>query len=185
MKKLFILLFALVLLVGTTQAQKGSMAVGVNAGIALPMGTFGDAVGMGFGGNGEFMYMVNNNIALTGSVGYLTWAYDDALGFDGSFSSIPILFGARYYFGASKTKFYALAKLGIYASTASYTYTYNWFGFNQTEDISVSNSDFGFAFGAGVKLPIGSKLCFDAHAKYNVVSGDGWIDIMAGVDFAL
>jgi opacity protein-like surface antigen len=185
MKKLFILMFALVLLAGTTQAQKGSMAVGINAGISLPMGSFGDAVNMGFGGQGEFMYMLNNNLALTGSIGYLYWGYDDAIGFDGSFTSIPILFGARYYFGESKTKFYGLAKLGIYASTASYSYSYDLFGVPYSQDISASDSDFGFAFGAGVKMPIGNKLCFDAHAKYNVVSGDGWIDIMAGVDFAL
>ena len=185
MKKLFILLFAIVLLAGTTQAQKGSMAVGVQAGVALPMGTFGDAVNMGFGGTGTFQYMVTNNIGLTGSLGYLTFSYDDAFGFDGSYSVIPVLFGARYYFGESKTKFYALANLGIYSESVSYTYTYELFGVPYTQDISASDSDFGFAFGAGIKLPIGKTMCFDANAKYNIVSSDGWIDIMAGVDFAL
>ncbi|NOX18452.1 MAG: hypothetical protein GXO87_09270 [Chlorobi bacterium] len=181
MKKLFILMFALVLLAGTTQAQKGAMAVGVQAGLSLPMGSFSDAASLGFGGMGSFIYGINKSIDLVGSIGYITYTTD----VDGwSWSTIPILAGARYYFGNGATRFYGLANIGIYASSSTVTVDLGPY-FGGSQSYSASSSDFGFSFGGGVKLPIGKTMFFDANAKYNTAGGSGWVDIFAGVDFAL
>ena len=72
MKQLLSVLLLAVLFTGFIHAQ-GKMALGVQGGVAIPMGDFGDAYKMGFGGQGTFAYHVNPMIDVTGSVGYLTW----------------------------------------------------------------------------------------------------------------
>ena len=179
MKKLFVIIFAMILLVGTTQAQKGKMEAGAQAGISLPMGSFSDAASMGYGVMGTFLYGFNKNIDLAGTIGYISYTTD----VDGwSWSTVPILFGARYYFGEGTTKFYGLANLGIYISSTTITIDFGPYG--GVQSFSDSSSDFGFSFGGGVKLPISKTMYFDANAKYNTAGGNGWIDIYAGVDFA-
>ena len=59
MKKFLAVLFVVFLVAGFTNAQ-GKMALGLNAGIALPMGDFGDGYDMGFGGNALFAYRASS-----------------------------------------------------------------------------------------------------------------------------
>ena len=55
-----------------TNAQNGRFSVGAE--LALPMGDFGDAASTGFGGSVRYEYPVNDNIGLTGTVGYLIFS---------------------------------------------------------------------------------------------------------------
>ena len=76
--KRFLAVVVVVLLISTmVSAQsaqnvwgQGKMSAGVGLELGLPTGNYGDVVGTGFGGFGLFQYGMNENVALTGQVGY-------------------------------------------------------------------------------------------------------------------
>ena len=184
MKQLLSFLLIAVLFTGFTNAQ-GKIAVGVQGGIALPMGDFGDGYKMGFGGTGTFAYHVNPMLDVTASAGYLTWSGKDA---DFTFSSIPVLVGARYYFGQGKFHPYVAGELGMhFVSFEIPSYTIP--GFGTFGGGSVSESYFGFGAGAGFLYQLSPKLDLDVNAKFSSISSEGssssYINIMAGVLVAL
>ena len=184
MKQLLSVLLFAVLFTGFINAQ-GKMAVGVQGGIALPMGDFGDGFDMGFGGIGTFAYHVNPMLDVTGSAGYLTWGAKVG---DATFSSIPVLAGVRYYFGQGKFHPYVAGELGLYFSTVDVPAVVipglGTFG-GGTE----SGSDFGFGAGAGFLYQLSPKLDLDVNAKFSSIATEGssssFIRIMAGVLIAL
>lgn len=177
MKQLLFILFLTVLCTSFINAQ-GKIAVGVQGGVAIPMGDFGDGYDMGFGGTGTFAYHVNPMLDVTGSVGYLTWnGKVDGI----SLSSIPILAGVRYYFGQGKFHPYVAGELGIHFTSSKVEF----FGVS----VSGSSSDFGFGAGAGFLYQLGPKLDLDVNAKFSSIATSGssssFINIMAGVLVAL
>jgi opacity protein-like surface antigen len=179
MKKFLAVFFVVILVAGFTNAQ-GKMALGLNAGIALPMGDFGDGYDMGFGGNGLFVYHVSPNVDVTGSVGYLTWSGKDAI--DGStFSSIPVMVGARYLFGQGKFHPYLGAELGMHFASFDYEF--------MGVDYSSSDSYFGWGAGAGFLYQIGNNMDLDVAAKYNSISSEGsasdYVSVFVGILFGL
>jgi opacity protein-like surface antigen len=179
MKQLLSVLLLAVLFTGFINAQN-KMAFGLQAGVAIPMGDFGDGFDMGFGGQGNFAYHISPMLDVTASVGYLTWSAKEG---DATFSSIPVLVGARYYFGKDKFNPYVAGELGMHFST-----------FDMPEVVipgvgtfggSESSSDFGFGAGAGFLYKMGPNLDLDVNAKFNSISSEGdasnYISIMAGV----
>ena len=140
MKKVISVL-ALFLCVGIIANAQPKMSVGVNAGVALPMGSFSDGYKTGFGGSGIFSYMVAPNIAVTGSIGYLTWT--SKVGSDFTFSSVPVIAGGRMFFGNDpKLKFYGAAELGLHF--CSFKVDVPYFGTSTT-----SETNFGLGIGGG------------------------------------
>lgn len=207
MRKFYPVLFAVLfatIFAGFSNAQS-KMAVGVQGGIALPMGDFGDAVDLGFGGQGNFAYTVSPNLQVTGSIGYLTWSYKtDGNIASGSFSSVPVLAGIRYTFPAKGFAPYVMAQLGLHFISSSFEIEYDPFIFDfldktsgtestdatlVTQEFSDSSSKFGFGFGAGFLLPLSPKLDLDVNATFNSIATEGsatnYIGIMAGVLVAL
>ena len=187
MKKALAVFVVLFLLIGISNAQVGKMAVEPNITLALPLGDFGDANNIGFGGTVTFMYRVIPQLDLTGSLGYLTWGYKN---FDGSFSSIPFLVGARYYFSQGSITPYAGAELGLHFSSASieipsYTvFGQTYGGGTQT----VSSTDFGIGFGGGALFQAGSNLLLDATLQYNLIASDGsasYLSVEVGARFGI
>lgn len=189
MKKALLVLLVLFTFAVSTQAQVGKMTVGGNLVLALPMGTFGDAFGMGFGGTATFTYRVIPNLDLTGTLGYLSFGYD-VENLDGSFGTLPFLVGGRYYFDAGNIKPYVGAELGLhFGSTSVDIPSFNFGGISYGGGSnSTSSTDFGFGFGGGVQVPIGDKLNLDATLQYNLIaaeSSSGYISIEAGVAYGL
>ena len=184
MKQLLFVLFLTVLCTSFINAQ-GKMAVGVQAGVAIPMGDFGDGYKMGFGGTGTFAYHVNPMVDVTASVGYLTWSGKDA---DFKFNSIPVLVGARYYFGQGKFHPYVAGELGMHFTTVDVP-SVTIPGFGTFGGGSASDSFFGFGAGAGFLYQLGPKLDLDVNAKFSSISSSGsassYVNIMAGVLVAL
>lgn len=184
MKQLLSVILLAVLFTGFINAQS-KMAVGIQAGIALPMGDFGDGYDMGFGGTATFAYHINPMIDVTGSVGYLTWSGKEA---DYKFSSIPVLVGARYYFGQGKFLPYVAAELGMHFTTVDVPEVVIP-GFGTYGGGSASDSFFGFGAGAGFLYQLSPKLNLDVNAKFSSISSSGsassYINVMAGVLIAL
>lgn len=187
----------IVLFAGFINAQS-KMAVGVQGGIAIPMGDFGDAVDLGFGGQGNFAIDVSPFLQVTGSIGYTTWSYKtNSVTTSGSFSTVPLLAGIRYTFPAIGFKPYLMAQLGAHFISSKITYDYiillvksnGTSNAQATYEYSESSTKFGFGAGAGFLLPLGPKLDLDVNATFNSISTEGsatnYIGIMAGVLVAL
>ncbi|MFZ4400656.1 MAG: hypothetical protein ACOYO1_11520 [Bacteroidales bacterium] len=120
MKKLMTIVLAVVLIAGFTSTSNAQISIGAKAGIALPMGTFGDAVGMGFGGSAIGEYTLNDNMTLGLNIGVYSFAGKTiSLPFLGDITGpsstiIPIIADFKYYFSAENFKPYAGAGLGMY-----------------------------------------------------------------------
>ncbi len=187
MKKALFTVLVLLLAVSLTQAQdKGDMGVSVQGGIALPMGDFGDAYDLGFGGTGTFQYYLNKNLAITGTAGYLTWSNSQDMA-DATFSTIPLLAGVRYFVGKGNFKPYVNGKVGLYFSSSDVTVDLGFFGGEQS--VSSSTTDLGVGVGAGFLMPLGKNLNLDVSASYDIIMTSGsstsFISVLGGVSFAL
>ena len=190
----------IVLFAGFTNAQS-KMAVGVQGGIAIPMGDFGDAVDLGFGGQGNFAFTVSPSLQVTGSLGYNTWSYKTESDIaSGTFSSVPLLAGIRYTFPSKGFEPYVMAQLGVHFISSKFEINYDPLLFKTngvsstnatqaTYEFSESSTKFGFGAGVGFLLPLGPKLDLDVNATFNSISTEGsatnYIGIMAGVLVAL
>jgi opacity protein-like surface antigen len=177
MKKILVLAVVALCLVGTASAQQGAMSVGGGLNLGLPMGSFADGAGFGFGFQARFQYGLSNDLALAGSLGYISFAEKNGVGQ----SVLPILASARYYFTPGSGRVYGQADLGLTSLTASVTV----FGFSG----SASTTNFSLGFGGGYEMPIGDKLELDLGTGYNIVLASGgsasYISIRAGVNYAL
>lgn len=185
MRKILSALLVAFLVAGFINAQ-GKMALGFNAGVALPMGDFGDGYDMGFGGNALFAYHANPNVDVTLSAGYLTWSGKDAL--DGlNFNSIPVMVGAKYLFGKDKFHPYIAGELGVHfvsVDLPEYEFEGETFGGGSSSD-----TYFGWGAGAGFLFQLGSNMDLDVNAKYNGISSSGgssdYVSVMVGLLFGL
>lgn len=181
MKFLKFFLLASVLVLGTVHAQKGVMKIAPSIVVAFPQ----EGTNTGFGINGMFMYGINENIDLTGTIGYISWGYS---GIDASFSSVPLLFGGRYSFHVEGTITpYAAAELGFhFASTSveipSYTFGGATYGGNS---VSASSTEFGFGIGGGAYFQVGESVVIDGNIQFNTIGSGNFFSIEGGVVFGI
>jgi len=150
MKKVLSLLVVLVLFAGFTNGQS-KLTLGIGGSLALPMGTFGDVVSMGFGGlvKGEMGF---GSYIGTASVGYLTFGGKDVSGYKSSWSAIPILVGTKYSFASS---FYGSVEVGLNMATVESTIPEYKIGstvVRPAQTVSTSSTEFGYALGVGYQL---------------------------------
>ncbi len=180
MKFLTLLLISIILFLGTINAQKGVMKIEPSIVIAFPQ----TGTNIGFGLNGMFFYGINENIDLTGTLGYITWSYSD---FDASFTTIPVLFGGRYSFDVEGSITpYGSAELGFHFTSASFNIpAYSFGGTSYGGNTSVSSTEFGIGIGGGAYFQIGDNLVIDGNLQYNTVGSGNYFAIEAGVIFGL
>ena len=184
MKKVLSVLFVVFFVAGFINAQ-GKMALGFNAGIAFPMGDFGDGFDMGFGGSAIFAYHASPNADVTVSAGYLTWSGKDESNV--TFSSIPVMVGGKYLFGKGKFHPYVAGELGAhFVSVDLPEYVIEGITFGGG---SSSDTYFGWGAGAGFLYQIGNNMDLDFNAKYNMIMSEGnssdYVSVMVGLLFGL
>lgn len=191
MKNLFIavLVFAM-LAVATTGsfAQQGKISFGIGADVAKVIASgFSDVFGIGIGGTAKGYYVFNDMVTFTATAGYITFSGKEiaqAAGVKwtyGSLSQIPVLVGARYYFGPAESKFrlYGGFDMGLIFSSYKYDFpTANIGGVITTQSLSVSGSDFSYQPQVGFEA---SK--FDVAVRYLGVSGFGSVAARIGYIF--
>ena len=146
-KSLLVLAFSFFAVTGAF----AQFSIGLDLG--LPMGTFGDAHGIGFGGMVRYDGAINDNLSWSAGAGYVTFSgkdYDYGFGTVStpSFGMVPITGGVKYYFTESNAGFYGAADIGIWFAASS----------------GSSGSEFGFSPGVGYRLEK-----FDIAMKYNAV----------------
>ena len=182
MKKLFVVLFVVVLLGGFSvmAKQKGDMAVGGGLEISLPTDSdFQNFAGTGFGVTAQFNYVYSEKITLLGTTGYIKWAGEDYGYYSYAYSEIPLKAGAKYYF---MDNVYGLAELGMHMYRFSMDYTgTDYYGFGSHSD---SNTEIGIAIGVGYEHPINEKLTFDGSVRYEL-NDLSYLGIRLGVNYAI
>lgn len=164
-------------------SAQGKMGVSAGADIALPMGSFSESNGIGFGGSAMFHYnLIEDKLDLTGSVGYLTFSgktistvIPGLTAFDvksPAVSMIPIRVGANYKL-IEDLGLYVGTDLGVslltFAAT-SVTVNVPIFGPVTTEVPSTSSTLFSLAPRVGYTLPIGNNE-LDLSVRYDLLLG--------------
>jgi outer membrane protein W len=198
MKKLLlaVVVMALVVAVAAPSNAQGKMEVGIGADVLLPMGTFGDASGIGFGGSARGQYNFTPMLSAGVTVGYYTWSSKDrTVGTTtvkgAKLSGIPLrVFGKYYFMPEGKLRVYGIAELGFFI--ASVTVPAQTFGVAPfiftTPEATASETDFNYAPGIGIELPAG-KMTWDVSVRYDGIattgSTSGSIGARVGVNFPI
>lgn len=180
MKKILIVVLALVCFTSISHAQKKKMFIGGGVEIALPQGDFGDAFSMGFGATATFEMPFSDQLYGIATAGYIVWSADEdnwGSNVDVTSGSIPILAGVKYFFD-KKGGFYVLGQGGFYLSSATVEV-------NGVEVADDSESDFAIRAGGGYELPIGKTAKLDISVFYNIISDTNHIGARVGAKFPL
>jgi opacity protein-like surface antigen len=192
MKKLVLILVALVA-VGSLSFAQNKMTIGGDLGLFLPNGDAGDWYSMGFGFCPTFDYAMNENLSITGTIGYVSWgAKEEIFGIEYSTTDIPLKAGAKYYFGkGSSIKPYGIGELGFHMLTfkSEGTYVDPYYGYSISLDASASETKLGLGFGAGFEYPMNEKMALNVLGEYETImtEGDAFnnIVIKAGIKYNL
>lgn len=189
MKKL-VKLAAVAALCLASVAASAQIKVGANAGAFIPMGTFGDMAGTGFGGGLSGKYMLNDNMAVGLNAGYYTFGEKDLIIAKYKMSIIPVAANFTYYFGEGSFKPYAGLDLGMYMVKTDVTIETSGLSdlFSDLSDLSdtdtsssdASSSDtndsqtkIGFAPVVGCEYNFTDALGLDVNAKYHYIMTEG------------
>ena len=178
MKTFFSILFALFISVGTINAQS-KMAVGAGLVVSLPMGDFGESANTGFGATAVFELGFMPQLVGVANIGYISYGTDvDEV----SFSSVPLIFGVKYFF-VPGIGFYGIGQLGLnFFSTSVDIPEISGFGGGSA---SATSTEFTFVIGAGYQLPVGSNVYLDFNGTFNLVSDFNNLQFWAGAKFGL
>src|SRR5439155_20941086 len=119
---------ALVFVAGTAAADPAVKTIGIDGGLALPTGTWGDGAGVGIGGLARFEMRLRPALVLTARAGYIQHLGKDRTDPTGatastSASELPVLGGVRYAFSkASTSEIYGAGELGFVMARVSVDY---------------------------------------------------------------
>lgn len=188
-----VVLLLVAVLASPSLAQK-KMNLGVGGDILLPMGDFGNAYSIGFGGSARFQYNFTPMIGGGLNVGYYTWSAKSvpAGAVKPTFSGIPVRVYGKYYFmpEGAKARFYGMVELGLFfwSSKVSTPVIQTPIGPIGGGDISATGSDFNACPEVGLEFPLGSVM-MDVSARYDMIftsgSSTGNIGARVGVNFPI
>lgn len=148
-------------------AMTRAVRFGVQGGLSMPTGDFGDAANMGFliGGIMDIM-PANWPIAIRTNLDYQRWGSDA----DVNFTAISVTGDAMFAVPTnSGIKPYVLGGLGFYRSDCDV-------------DLCEASNDLGFNFGGGLNFNLGT---LDTHveARYHSVDDSSFLPIVFGIRF--
>ena len=180
MKKLLVVVLALICFTSVSEAQKRDMFIGGGVEISLPQGDFGDAFTLGYGATASFEMPFSKQLHAIATAGYIMWSADEdnwGANTDVTSGSIPILGGVKYYFD-KKGGFYVLGQAGFYMSSESVEV-------GGVEIFDDSESDFAVRAGGGYEMPLGKKAILDISAFYVMIEDANNIGVRAAAKFPL
>ncbi|HCV42621.1 MAG TPA: hypothetical protein DGH68_03985 [Bacteroidetes bacterium] len=193
MKNLLLAVVLLALVVGFgNSSSAGPISLSVGGDVLMPMGTFGDAYSMGFGGSVRGQYKITPMFSAGLTVGYYTWSGKDVNGFKApTLSGLPIRAYGLYYFmpEAEKMRVYGMLELGFFMSSVTVPAQVVG-GITVSPETSLSSTDFNYAPGLGIEFPLGSgSTKLDISVRYDGISAtggtNGSLGARVGVNFGL
>jgi hypothetical protein len=191
MKKLLLLVAVLALLgamAGNVLAE-GKMSAGIGADLALPLDSgFKDAYSIGFGATARGQYEFTPQISGMVTIGYLTFSGKDLGGVKlDAASMVPIVVGAKYYFGEGNMRFYGAADIGFTIMSVSASVpTVSYGGTTYGGSVSASSTEFTFQPQVGFESALGSgSTKLDVGVRAMIVSNAFSLGARVGVLFPL
>jgi hypothetical protein len=170
MKKGLFIVACLFGLAPVANAQMGPVSLGLE--IALPMGDFGDAYGLGYGLSVGYEHPLGDNLALGAQIGYIMLSPKEEIkDFIKSSSMMPLQVAAKYYFSEQQNGAYAMALIGVHNSSVT-TEDIDLGPFGTIEGETVSNTNLSFGLGAG--FVVNNKI--DIALRYNIITPDSDIE---------
>jgi opacity protein-like surface antigen len=181
MLKTTLLACALALVAGTAHAAVGDMWFGVQGGMAIPTGDFGDVAKTGFQGTLSGQYGVAKNCYFGVDLGYHMWSAKDEIN-DALVAAPPLGFGpgselklsalqatafGTYNFPMADEKQMPYIKIGA----GIYNVKSKIEGGTLEEDESESN--FGFNLGAGYDYEVSPAYTIGLLAAYHSIQTEG------------
>jgi hypothetical protein len=157
----------------TPAGATGGMLLGVDAEVAIPVGDWSNAAGLGFGALGRFEFNAAPKLNITGRIGYIYFLGKDTGFGTSNVHTIPILGGVKYDLTDA---IYGAAELGLFNTGISAEVDLGAFGGKQT--VSSSTTKLGATIGAGMHLGD-----LDARAGLQILSlGDAGESMMVGLN---
>ncbi len=157
------LFIGLILSVQSTQAQMGFSVqnLGVNGGLTfkVPIGTFGDVAGVGFGFVVQGEYVFTPQISILAGLGYVIYGGKDFGSYRYNYSELPLTAGAKYYLfppGKNPMRIFLLGELGFHRMGYASEYQYELFGVPRVDRYSSAVVRLGLTPGAGVEMLVGN-----------------------------
>jgi len=175
-----ILSFLIVVLLSFTSLNaQNKMSLGGGLVVSLPMGDFGESANTGFGATAVFELSFMPQLVGVANIGYISYGTDvDEV----SFSTVPLLFGVKYFF-VPGIGFYGIGQLGFnFFSTSVEVPSVFGYGGGST---SLTSTEFTFVIGAGYQLPVSSNIYLDFNGTFNLISDFNNLQLWAGAKFGL
>jgi hypothetical protein len=175
-------IIAVATLVSMKASAQGQMSVGAGLDIMLPVGSFADSWGTGFGGTAEFDYSLTPRTNVTGKIGYLTWSGKNLpSGVTATYSGVPVLAGIKFYprftTQGSPVRVYGHLELGLMIGSVS--------GSGHYLTITESKTDFTIVPSLGCEIPAGPNGNVDVSIRYFDISKKSSIGLRAGYKLSL
>ena len=179
MRRIALVLMLIVIMALPSFAQ-GTWSVGAALAGGNPMGDFGNFAKLGMGGVVWGAYNLDQNLSLTGKIGYLSFSGKDVtIGihtytYDAT-TIMPILVGGKYFFmPPGDMRVYGALELGMY--------NINVAGIGSATKV-------GFAPSVGGQYKIADKMNLDLNINYTYISTDNtsstYLGFALGVEYAL
>ncbi len=168
MKKFTLLALALPLAMTLGVNNANAEGFGVHGSFALPMGDFADFAGLGFGGGVQYEKSLNENMNYGIDASYLMFGEESGV----TFSVIPILAKAKYFFGGNENmNFYGSLGTGYYLFLSSFD-----------SDLIDDETEGKFGFVPGIGMTMNQ---FDFSAQYHFADGSkgNFLGINVGYNF--
>jgi hypothetical protein len=183
MKKIILCaaLIAIAMLLSINASAQSQKFVGAGLDIMLPVGSFADAWGTGFGGTAEFDYSLTPRTNVTGKIGYLTWSGKNLpSGVTARYSGVPVLAGIKFYppsISHGMVRAYGHLELGIMFGSVT--------GSGHILTITESKTNFTIVPSLGCEIPAGPNGCVDVSIRYFDISRKSSIGLRAGYKLLL
>lgn len=154
MKKFYLFLVLGLILTSSVFAQKQGISLGGN--VYFPVGDWADVASIGYGGSATYEHMFDKTIAGVLYSGYTVFDSDIE---GGSWTIIPLLAGAKFYFNP-KLDWYVVALIGVNFVTVESTTEIS------ETDVSASSTEFAGNINFGYELKTSEKGAVDISAGF-------------------
>ncbi|MFZ4400657.1 MAG: hypothetical protein ACOYO1_11525 [Bacteroidales bacterium] len=194
MKKIWTLILVFFLIAGFSSVTNAQISVGVNAGVANPMGSFQQGYNMGFGGYATAAYTLNEKIAIGFNTGFYTFkGIDYPAGSNSSTRIIPIFADFKFFLNTDGFMPYVGTGLGLYLVYSNYTtpasdaVTVGGVILEPAKlSIEHATNEKKFGVSPTVGFWLGDGLKYGASATYHITFSDAsYIGINIGIIYPL
>jgi len=185
MRTVAIAILTVALLAGTTGSTSAQPKMGLSGAVdvLLPIGDWGNAVGVGFGGDVQFQYNFTPNVSAGVTTGYFTWGGKSEGGVDlPGYKGLPLRALIKYYFMPPRKqgiRAYASGEAGLF--------------FGSSGDVTVStgvsipgipssytieggsSTDFNYAIAVGAEYPVSAdgRTSVTGNVRWDAIATSG------------